>query len=308
MSKILVFGHQNPDTDAIASAISFAYLQNQLGKEAEAVALGAPNEETQYALQFFQVNAPRVITQASSETQEVMLVDHNERQQSVSNIANLKVLAVVDHHRIANFETADPLYYRAEPLGCTSTIIYKLFQEKKISIPSEIAGLMLSAIISDTLLFQSPTCTEEDQVIAKALAALANVELQTYGLELLKSGTNLANKSEEELLHLDAKSFPMGGQTIRIAQVNTVDFSEVLARQTALETTMAAENAANQYALFVLIITNILDSNSELLVIGDQSAKVEEAFQVTLANHRTFLENVVSRKKQIVPQLTAVFQ
>lgn len=117
MSKILVFGHQNPDTDAIGAAISFAYLQKELGKETEAVALGTPSEETQYALDYFNIEAPRVVTEAASETNQVMLVDHNEFQQSISDIAEVNILAVVDHHRIANFETADPLYYRAEPVG-----------------------------------------------------------------------------------------------------------------------------------------------------------------------------------------------
>lgn len=129
MSKILVFGHQNPDTDAIGAAISFAYLQKELGKETEAVALGTPSEETQYALDYFNIEAPRVVTEAASETNQVMLVDHNEFQQSISDIAEVNILAVVDHHRIANFETADPLYYRAEPVGCTSTIIYKMLKK-----------------------------------------------------------------------------------------------------------------------------------------------------------------------------------
>jgi manganese-dependent inorganic pyrophosphatase len=306
MSKIFVFGHQNPDTDAIGAAISFAYLQKELGKDTEAVALGTPSEETQFALDYFQLPAPRVVTSASGETKEVMLVDHNEFQQSISDIAELSVLAVVDHHRIANFETADPLYYRAEPVGCTSTIIYKMFKENNITIPVPIAGIMVSAIISDTLLFKSPTCTEFDVTAAKELAEFAEIDLETYGLDLLKAGTNLSDKSAAVLLDLDAKSFPMNGKTVRIAQINTVDLNEVLDRQAELEEAMQAENAANNYDLFVLIITNILDSDSELLAIGSLANKVEEAFNVTLANNRAFLKGVVSRKKQVVPQLTEV--
>ena len=154
MSKILVFGHQNPDTDAIGAAIAFSHLQNQLGKETEAVALGTPNEETQYALDYFKLSAPRVVQSAKEEATQVMLVDHNEFQQSISDIAEVEILAVVDHHRIANFETANPLYYRAEPVGCTSTIILKLYKENQVELPKEIAGIMLSAILSDTLLFK----------------------------------------------------------------------------------------------------------------------------------------------------------
>lgn len=307
MSKILVFGHQNPDTDAIGAAISFAYLQKELGKNTEAVALGTPSEETQYALDYFNVPAPRIIQRAGEETSQVMLVDHNEFQQSIADIAELTILAVVDHHRIANFETADPLYYRAEPVGCTSTIIFKLFKENQVVIPKEIAGLMVSAIISDTLLFKSPTCTPEDIDAANQLADLAEITLEGYGLDLLKAGTNLSDKTAAVLLDLDAKSFPMGSQNVRIAQVNTVDLSEILNRQAELEAAMTEENAKNGYDLFVLVITDILNSNSELLVVGSSLDNVEAAFKVRLENNRAFLPGVVSRKKQIVPQLTECF-
>lgn len=307
MSKILVFGHQNPDTDAIGAAISFAYLQKELGKDTEPVALGTPSEETQYALDYFNVDAPRVVESAAGETTQVMLVDHNEFQQSISDIADLNILAVVDHHRIANFETADPLYYRAEPLGCTSTIIFKMFKENNVTVPKQIAGMMVSAIISDTLLFKSPTCTQEDIDAANELADIAEINLNGYGLDMLKAGTNLSDKSADVLLDLDAKSFPMGDKNVRIAQVNTVDLNEVLDRQDELETSMNNEIKANGYDLFVLIITDILNSNSELLVIGGSIEKVETAFNVSLNNNRAFLNGVVSRKKQVVPQLTEAF-
>lgn len=307
MSKIFVFGHQNPDTDAIGAAISFAYLQKKLGNDTEAVALGTPNEETQYALDYFNVDAPRIVARASDETKQVMLVDHNEFQQSIADIAELTILAVVDHHRIANFETANPLYYRAEPVGCTSTIIYKLFNEHQVTIPKQIAGMMVSAIISDTLLFKSPTCTQEDKDAANQLANLADIQLEGYGLDLLKDGTNLADKSAEILLDLDAKSFPMGDKTVRIAQVNTVDLPEVMNRQVELEAAMEKDNATHGYDLFLLVITDILNSNSELIAVGTSLDKVEAAFNVTLTNNHALLTGVVSRKKQIVPPLTEHF-
>ncbi|MGF2141903.1 manganese-dependent inorganic pyrophosphatase [Vagococcus fluvialis] len=307
MSKVLVFGHQNPDTDAITSAISFAYLQNQLGVNAEAVALGNVNEETAYALNYFNVEAPRVIETAGSETTQVMLVDHNEAQQSVSDIKELEVVAVVDHHRIANFETANPLFYRAEPVGCTNTIILKMYKEHGITIPKEIAGLMLSAIVSDSLLFKSPTCTEEDVKAAKELATIADVDLDTYGLDMLKAGTNLSDKTALQLIDGDAKTFPMGDKNLRIGQVNTVDVQDVLSRQAELEEEMAKQSEANSFDMFVLVVTNILDSDSVALVVGEPKEKLEEAFNVTLENNVAFLEGVVSRKKQVVPQLTKAF-
>src|SRR5699024_7454483 len=147
MSKILVFGHKNPDTDAITSALSFSYLKNQLREKTEAVALGELNEQTAYALNYFDVASPRVIQPVANETDNVYLADHNEAQQSVDDIAEVEVASVVDHHRIANFETTNPLYYRAEPVGCTNTIILKLFKENDGVIPKNIAGLMLSAIV-----------------------------------------------------------------------------------------------------------------------------------------------------------------
>ncbi|MDT2827713.1 manganese-dependent inorganic pyrophosphatase [Enterococcus viikkiensis] len=308
MTKVLIFGHQNPDTDAIGAAIAFANLQKELGVDAEAVALGTPNEETQFALDHFGVSAPRVVETIAGETSDVMLVDHNEFQQSAADIEDLNILAVVDHHRIANFQTANPLYYRAEPVGCTSTIVLKLYKENDVTIPKEIAGMMLSAIVSDTLLFKSPTCTPQDVDAANALAELAGVDLNSYGLDLLKAGTNLGDKSEAELLDLDAKTFPMNGKTVRVAQVNTVDIEEVFARQDALRDAMLTENATNGYDLFLLLVTNILDSDSELLVAGEPREKVTEAFDVELKNDRASLPGVVSRKKQVVPQLTEVFE
>lgn len=308
MGKVLIFGHQNPDTDAIGAAIAFANLQKELGVDAEAVALGTPNEETQFALDHFGLTTPRVVTAIADETNDIMLVDHNEFQQSVSDIEKLNILAVVDHHRIANFQTANPLYYRAEPVGCTSTIVLKMYKEKGITVPAKIAGMMLSAIVSDTLLFKSPTCTQEDIDAANELAALASVDLNSYGLDLLKAGTNLGTKTEAELLDLDAKSFPMADKTVRIAQVNTVDLDEVFARQDALRDAMLSANVENGYDLFLLLVTNVLDSDSELLVAGEPRDKVTEAFDVQLTNDRAFLPGVVSRKKQIVPQLTEAFE
>lgn len=308
MSKILVFGHQNPDTDAIGAAIAFANLQKELGKDAEAVALGEPNEETAFALNHFGLTAPRVVETVANEVEQVMLVDHNEFQQSAADIEKVEILAVVDHHRIANFQTANPLYYRAEPVGCTSTIILKLYKENNVEVPKNIAGMMLSAIVSDTLLFKSPTCTQEDVQAAKELAEIADVDLEGYGLEMLKAGTNLGTKSAAELIDLDAKSFPMGGSNLRIAQVNTVDLAEVFARQAELESAMQEANAANGYDLFVLVVTNILDSDSEILIVGEPKENVEKAFNVTLDNNRALLKGVVSRKKQVVPQLTAAFE
>jgi len=308
LTKKLVFGHKSPDTDAITSAISFSYLQNQLGNETEAVALGEISEETKYALDYFNTEAPRVIETAANEVDEVMLVDHNEEQQSVDDIDKVSILSVVDHHRVANFQTANPLYYRAEPVGCSNTIILKLFKENNEAVPKDIAGLMLSAIISDTLLFKSPTSTNEDEKAAKELAEIAEIDLNEYGLEMLKAGTNNSNKSALEIINGDAKSFPMGDDSVRIGQVNVVDPQELLERREELLEEMKNQSKEQDYDLFILLITDILDSNTTVLVHGDEKGKVATAFNNTFENDTLFLEGVVSRKKQVVPPLTETFE
>ncbi|WP_225744048.1 manganese-dependent inorganic pyrophosphatase [Marinilactibacillus sp. Marseille-P9653] len=308
MSEIFVFGHKSPDTDAVTSAISFSYLQNQLGLDTKPVALGAITDETSYALDYFKVDYPEVVTTVSNEVKQVMLVDHNEAQQSADDIDQVEVLSVVDHHRIANFQTANPLYYRAEPVGCTNTIIFKMFNEKNIEIPKEIAGLMLSAIISDTLLLKSPTCTEEDVTAAKELAVIANVDLEIYGVELLKAGTKTSDKSEQELLDADAKTFPMGEKNVRVGQVNVVDVQEIIDRKDALLEAMKKQSEAENYDVFLLLITNVLENDSTAILYGPYEQEVTEALATTVTDNVLFLEGVVSRKKQVVPQLTAKFQ
>lgn len=307
MSKILVFGHKSPDTDTIASAITLAYFLNERGHDAEAVALGDPNDETAFALDYFGFEALRVIETAANETDTVALVDHNEVQQSVADLADVTVKMVVDHHRIANFQTADPLYYRAEPLGATTTILYKMFDEYEIDIPKNIAGLMLSAIISDSLLLKSPTCTEVDVKTAQALAEIAEVDLEKYGLEMLKAGTNVDDRSALEILDDDAKTFEMGYAKVRIGQVNVVDIDDVLSRKDELLREMDREIKDNDFNLFVLLVTNILESDTVALIHGEAVDEVEIAFDGPVEKNELNLPGVVSRKKQVVPQLTEAF-
>lgn len=308
MEKELIFGHQNPDTDAIGTAIAYSYMQNKLGYNTEAVALGKPNDETAFALKKFGFEAPRVIKTAANEVNKVMLVDHNEPQQSVSDIEKVSVTHVIDHHRIMHFDTSSPLFYIAEPVGCTSTILWKLYKHFNIQIPQNIAGIMLSAIISDTLLLKSPTTTSDDKQAVEALASIAGVDYTEYGLEELKAGTNINSKSEEELINLDAKSFDLNGKTVRVAQINVVDLSEALTRKTAFLKTMEATSAVDHYDLFMLLITNVLDSDSIALVSG--SAEAEKKFADAFGevhNSQIALPGIVSRKKQVIPKLTEAF-
>ncbi|AWB46030.1 manganese-dependent inorganic pyrophosphatase [Paenibacillus sp. CAA11] len=307
MEKVLIFGHKNPDTDTICSAIAYAHLKTQLGMQVEAVRLGNVNGETQFALDRFKTPAPRLVDTVANEVKEVILVDHNERQQSANDIDQVRVIEVIDHHRIANFETSGPLYYRAEPVGCTATILKKLYKEHDVEIPASIAGLMLSAIISDSLLFKSPTCTEEDVKAARELAEIAGVDADSYGLDMLKAGADLSKKSIAELVALDAKEFQMGSSKVEIAQVNAVDVNDVLSRQEELETALSAIISSKGLDLFLFVITDILNNDSVGIAMGEKSTAVEKAYNVSLQNNKALLKGVVSRKSQIVPILTDTF-
>ena len=307
MEKVLIFGHKNPDTDTICSAIAYADLKTKLGMDVEPVRLGEVNGETQFALDQFQISAPRMVETVANEVNAVILVDHNERQQSANDIDQVRVLEVIDHHRIANFETSDPLYYRAEPVGCTATILNKLYKENGVEIRKEIAGLMLSAIISDSLLFKSPTCTEEDVAAARELAEIAGVDAESYGLDMLKAGADLSDKSVEQLISLDAKEFQMGDSKVEIAQVNAVDVNDVLSQKAEVEAAVSKVINAKELDLFLFVVTDILTNDSTVLAIGSKADVVEKAYNVKLEYQLAVLKGVVSRKKQIVPILTNTF-
>ncbi len=299
--NILIFGHKNPDTDSICSSIVKEILNEKNGCEkSKSVRLGTVNKETQYVLNYLGIEAPELIEKVE-EGQKVILVDHNEFNQSVEGIQNAKILGVIDHHRIANFETSDPLYYTARPYGCTSTILYKEFVQKGIEIEKTEAILMASAIISDTLLLKSPTTTEHDRKALEELGKIANINIEEYGLEMLKAGTDLDDFSEEQLINIDAKSLDKDGTKFVIAQVNTVSIEDVLKRQEKLEAVINKTIEEKDLSLFVFVVTDILNSNSEVIALGSRTDAVEKAFDKELVNNRMFLEGVVSRKKQVLP-------
>lgn len=304
MEKILVFGHKSPDTDSIAASIAMAYLQNKLGKAVEPRRLGNINKETESVLNHFKIGAPELLSSVN-EDNEVILVDHNEAAQCVDGIEKAHIRMVVDHHTM-DFKASEPLYYYAEPVGCTCTVLYKLFNDNNVVIPADVAGLMLSAIISDTLLFKSPTCTEKDQKVAEDLAKIANVDINTYGLAMLKAGTDLSSFSEEELVNLDGKQFTLADKVkAKISQVNTADIDEVMARKGKIESAMNKDIDSLDLELNVFLITDIINSNSQVIVLGSKADIVEKAYSVTLEDNTAFLPGIVSRKKQVVPVLTA---
>ncbi len=302
MEKTLIFGHKNPDTDTICSSLVMADLQTKLGKEVQAVRLGELNKETEYALNYFNVQLPEKIEKLE-EGQKVMLVDHNEFSQSAEGIENAKIQMVVDHHKIANFYTSEPLYYIAEPVGCTSTILYGLYQKYNVEIEKKIAGLMLSAIISDSLLFKSPTCTELDVKVATELAKIADINVEEYGLDMLKAGTDLSSYTGKELLNLDAKKTEKDGIKYMVAQVNTVSIEDVLNRKEKLEEAIREAINANELKLCLFVITDIINTNSKAIVLGERTDIVEKTYKIE--NNVIDMPGVVSRKKQILPFIEA---
>lgn len=302
MGKTLIFGHKNPDTDTITSSIVMANLENALGGDAKACRLGNINKETEYVLNYLGMEAPELVENIEDGT-NVILVDHNSPKESIDNLENLNILKVVDHHKIA-LETSYPLFYRAEPVGCTETVLYKLYKENNVEITKEIATLMVSAIISDTLLLKSPTTTDDDRNAVVELSKIAGIDPEVYGLDMLKAGTDLSSFSIEEILSLDAKEIDIKGVKVLINQVNTASIPDVMTKKAELEAGINKVIEEKGLDLFVLLITDIVNSNSQTISIGARADLVEKSYGVTLVENTALLEGVVSRKKQVIPVLT----
>ena len=240
---------------------------------------------------------------------KVIMVDHNEFSQSVEGIQDAHILEVVDHHKFANFQTNEATKIRTEPVGCTSTIVYGLYKEAKIEPDEKTALLMLSAILSDTLLFKSPTCTSRDVEVAKELAKLAKVDnISEYGMEMLVAGTSMAKSSMKEIINQDKKIFPIGDMEIAVAQINTVQIGELVARKEEIAKEIEHEIGKYGYSLFLFVVTDIINSNSLVFTYGKEIEIVENAFKKEVVNNEILLENVVSRKKQIIPFLMTAAQ
>ena len=302
MGKTLIFGHKNPDTDSITSSLVMANLERALGNDAVACRLGNVNKETEYVLNYLGIEAPELIENVEDGA-NVILVDHNSPKESIDNLENVNILKVVDHHKIA-LETAYPLYYRAEPVGCTETVMYKLYRENGVEIDKTIATLMVSAIISDTLLFKSPTCTDEDKKAGEELARIAEIDAEEYGLKMLKAGTDISDFSIEEILSMDAKKIDFKAVKALVNQVNTASIPEVMKMKVDLEARMNEIIAEENLDLFMLLITDIVNSNSQVIALGKDASLVEKAYGVKLEDNTALLEGVVSRKKQVVPIMT----
>lgn len=238
----------------------------------------------------------------------IILVDHNEKAQAVDGIENAKILEIIDHHRIGSIETMNPVYFRNQPLGCTATIIYQMFHENNVEIPKNIAGLLLSAILSDTLMFRSPTCTAVDKNAAADLSSIAEVDIETFATDMFTAGSNLKGKSPEEIFYQDYKKFDLGGKEIGVGQINSLDKSEQAVIKDKLMTYLDKAYKDHKLDMIFFMLTNIMDESTEVIYCGSGADKIlEEAFNVKVENDSAILKGVVSRKKQFIPRITSAF-
>ena len=288
MDKIYITGHKNPDTDTIMSALVAEYLYTHLGYNVEAIKQGELNPETKFAIEKTGLRIPNTITKLTKNS-KVILVDHNNPMESLENITELNIINIIDHHAI-KLDLGSPTYVRTEPVGCTATILFKMFRENSIEIPKNIALAMLSAIISDSLLFKSPTCTDEDKKVASELEKIAGINKEEYGMEMLKAGTDLSSYSIEEILNIDRKTAVYGNYKASINQVMTADVEETLKLKEELEAGMQKMIENENLDLFMLLITDIINSDSTVIALGNKAEAVEKGYNVTLNNNMAVLK------------------
>ncbi len=240
---------------------------------------------------------------------QVILVDHNERSQAVTGIENAEILEIIDHHRIGSMETINPVYFRNQPVGCTATIIYQMYTEQNVTPPKQIAGLLCSAILSDTLMFRSPTCTPMDESAARQLSALAGIDIEAYAMEMFAAGSDLIGKSPEEIFYQDFKTFQVGEITFGVGQISSMNRQELQDLQVKINTYLEVSYQTTKCDMIFFVMTNILEEASNLLLFGEQADRlIQEAFHTELAGNTCYLPGVVSRKKQIVPLLVSTLQ
>lgn len=301
---IYVVGHKNPDTDSICSAIGYAAFKSALtGKEYSAARAGDLNPETTFVLDRFGVPAPEFLADASGK--QIILVDHNEFAQAADGAADAEICEILDHHKIGDVQTKDPIYFRNMPVGCTATIVYLHYKENGLTPDAATAGLLLSALLSDTLAFRSPTCTEMDKETAGILAGIAGIDdAQAYAEEMFKAGSELAGKSPKEILYLDFKKFSAGDTTYGVGQVQSMDAGELNELKGTMVEYMNSSFAEHGVDMLFLLLTDIMNESSEMIFAGEGAEDVvKNAFESAEAD-RYYLKGVVSRKKQVVPPIT----
>jgi manganese-dependent inorganic pyrophosphatase len=302
---ILVIGHKNPDTDAITAAMAVAHLKTQMGVPAIAVAQGLPNPETKFVLETFTLSAPPV--QMSVAGRQVFLVDHSDYPQAPDDLRQAEIVGLVDHHKLGGLMTDKPIEAIVRPVGCSATIITGMYADAGIAIPKPIAGAMLSAILSDTVIFKSPTTTPADRAAAFKLAALAGIEdMNAYGIKMFQAKSEFSGAAKD-LLKRDLKTFNMNGKKIAVAQLETVDLGMLSPRKEEFFNAMSELKADGHHSV-LLMLTDILKEGTELMVVTDDLALIEAALGVKTQGKSLWVPGMMSRKKQVIPGLEKAFK
>ncbi|MCS7119216.1 MAG: manganese-dependent inorganic pyrophosphatase [Archaeoglobaceae archaeon] len=317
VQEVYVVGHKNPDTDTVCSAIVFAYLWNKwretgaLSKimkiEGNAIPAvqGELNAETKFVLEKFGIKAPLKLTDGSGK--KIALVDHSERSQTVDNIDKAEIVAVVDHHKIGDITTPNPILFFNLPAGSTATVLKILFDKTGMIIPKELAGIMLASILSDTVIFKSATTTELDKKVAEELAKVVGImDITKFGVEVKGRLSEVQGMSAKEIIMRDFKDFNMGGKKVGIGQIELLDLSLIVNRKEEIYKELSKKKAEGYHSVF-LMLTDIMKEGTELLVITDDPKVVEKAFGKRLEGRSVWLDKVMSRKKQVVPPLEKAF-
>jgi manganese-dependent inorganic pyrophosphatase len=297
---IYVVGHKSPDTDTVCSAIAYAAYLNKAGRiNAVSAVSGEINPETQFVLDYFKVKAPAQLKLAAG--QKLILVDHNEKSQNPDGIEEAKIIEILDHHKMG-FACSEPITIHAEPLGSTATLVAKkMLADKKFKITPQMAGILVSAILSDTVVFKSATTTKTDIEIAKKLGAKAKIKnLKKFGIEIKKQKASLKGLSAEKIIYSDFKTFEAGGKKFGIGQIEVVELAEAKERKAELLEKLAEIGKKEGLSFTTLMITDIMKEGSELLIAGDASP-IEKAFGKTVSGSSVYLEKAMSRKKDILP-------
>ncbi|MEL6450594.1 MAG: manganese-dependent inorganic pyrophosphatase [Pseudomonadota bacterium] len=301
----LVFGHKSPDTDSTGSPIIWAWYLNQIkGVEAEPVLLGEPNTEAAFMLDKWDLPKPRIIDGVAAD-QPVVIVDTNNPAELPEAINDADIQAIIDHHKlVGGLETKGPIDIRIEPLACTATIMWKMIGKDMAQMPTGVKGAMLSCILSDTLEFRSPTTTQEDKAIAWDLAEDLGVDLSAYASEMFEAKSDVSAFSDAELLRMDSKEYAVDGTQFRVSVLETTAPKLVLDRKDSLMASMvdvAKEDGADEVLLFVV---DILNEEATMLIPNDRVKGVaEKSFDATVSGDTVVLPGVMSRKKQIIPNL-----
>ena len=301
---MLVFGHMNPDTDTIVSAIAYADLASKLGKEAKAVAQGPVTPESAYVLEKFGLATPEVVTSVAG--QQVAVVDTTELAQLPSDIAEAEVMAVVDHHKLGDLSTAQPLEMWVWPVGCTGTVLKSMYDFYGVEVPKGIAGALMCAILSDTVMFKSVTCTDADKKAVEALAKIAGVaDPMEVGLEMFKVKSAVEGTPIRELVFRDYKDFDMDGNGVGIGQLEVVDGAMLTPLVDDLYADIQKVKEEKGHHTVILMLTDIMKEGSEILYVSDDKAVFKKAFGIDAADKSFWMQGCMSRKKQIVPDFQA---